>query len=74
MPLANGIESASAIRSILPETHLVIITTFPELVGASMARMAGFDAVIDKAKCSVGLTSALQSFFGESVLPSISPS
>src|SRR5690348_17391589 len=36
MPLANGIESASAIRSVLPKTRIVIVTMFPDLVGKSM--------------------------------------
>jgi DNA-binding NarL/FixJ family response regulator len=73
MPIANGVESASAMRSTLPETRIVIVTMYPELIGQSVARMAGIDAVIDKTKCAAGLTSALQTFFGESELPSIQP-
>src|SRR6185437_9946480 len=48
MPVANGIESASAIRSALPKTRIVIVTMFPELVGTSMTKMAGIDLVVDK--------------------------
>lgn len=69
MPLANGIESASAIRSILPKTRVVIVTMFPELVGKSMARMAGIDLVIDKTKCAPGLTAAFKTVFSEASEP-----
>ena len=62
MPLANGIESASAIRSILPKTRIVIVTMFPDLVGKSMTKMAGIDVVVDKTKCAPGLKAAFDSF------------
>lgn len=62
MPLANGIESASAIRSILPKTRIVIVTMFPDLVGKSMTKMAGIDLVVDKTKCAPGLTAAFNAF------------
>lgn len=62
MPLANGIESASAIRSILPKTRIVIVTMFPDLVGKSMTKMAGIDLVVDKTKCAPGLIAAFNAF------------
>lgn len=71
MPVANGIESASAIRSISPKTRVVIVTMYPDLVGKRMARLAGVDFVIDKMKCLEGLTAALQTFFGVSKPPTI---
>jgi DNA-binding NarL/FixJ family response regulator len=69
MPLANGIESASAIRSASPKTHVVIVTMFPDLVGKSMAKLAGIDMVIDKTKCVAGLTDAFQTLFRDSPEP-----
>ncbi|MGH9574017.1 MAG: response regulator transcription factor [Candidatus Acidiferrales bacterium] len=63
MPLANGIEAASAIRSVLPKTRIVIITMFPDLVGKSMTKMAGIDLVVDKTKCAPGLLAAFKTLF-----------
>lgn len=71
MPVANGIESASAIRSISPKTRVVIVTMYPDLVGKRMAKLAGVDFVIDKMKCLEGLTAALQTLFGVSKPPTI---
>lgn len=73
MPFANGIESASAIRSLLPKTHVVVITMFPDLIGKGMARLAGIDFVIDKTKCAPALTTAIQTLFKESEPPLIAP-
>ena len=71
MPLANGVESASAIRSVLPKTHVLLITMFPDLVGTSMAKLAGIDFVIDKTKCGLELTTAINTLFSEPEPPAI---
>lgn len=73
MPFANGVESASAIRSVLPKTRVLLITMFPDLVGTSMAKLAGIDRVIDKTKCAAELASAIQTLFRDPEPPSIAP-
>lgn len=73
MPVANGIESASAIRSALPKTRIVIVTMFPELVGTSMTKMAGIDLVVDKTKCASGLLAAFTLFSNVPEPPAIAP-
>lgn len=62
LPITNGVEAASAIRSVLPKKRVAIVTMFPELLGKSMAKMAGIDLIIDKTKCVPGLMSALKEF------------
>ena len=60
MPEMNGAEAASAIRSSLPDTRIVIFTLFSDSLGRFMAKMSGVDVVVSKSEGLTGLAKALQ--------------
>jgi DNA-binding NarL/FixJ family response regulator len=48
MPRMNGMETAAALKRMLPNVLIVAFTMYAELLGRSLPSTAGIDAVIDK--------------------------
>jgi DNA-binding NarL/FixJ family response regulator len=48
MPRMNGMETAAALKRMIPNVLIVAFTMYSELVGKSLPSTAGIDAVIDK--------------------------
>ena len=50
MPQMNGIEAASIIKREVPQTRIVMFTTYDICVGGSLASHVGIDAVLSKSE------------------------
>jgi DNA-binding NarL/FixJ family response regulator len=48
MPGLNGVETASALRRLMPNVLIIAFTMYVELLGDPLPCTAGIDAVIDK--------------------------
>jgi DNA-binding NarL/FixJ family response regulator len=48
MPMMNGVEAASVLRGLMPETPIVLYTMYDDSVGKSIAAAAGVRAVVSK--------------------------
>jgi len=48
MPRMNGIEAASILRQTMPDTPIILLTLYQNLLGPSLASAVGVKAVIDK--------------------------
>jgi DNA-binding NarL/FixJ family response regulator len=48
MPKMNGMETAAALKRMIPNVLIVAFTMYSELLGKSLPSTAGIDAVIDK--------------------------
>jgi DNA-binding NarL/FixJ family response regulator len=48
MPMMNGAEVASVLRSSMPQVRLILFTMYSEAVGNSLASAVGVDLVLSK--------------------------
>jgi DNA-binding NarL/FixJ family response regulator len=48
MPRMNGMETAAALKRVMPNVLIVAFTMYAELLGKSLPSSVGIDAVIDK--------------------------
>jgi two-component system, NarL family, nitrate/nitrite response regulator NarL len=69
MPVMNGIEAASVIRAIAPDTRIILFTMFADDLGHSIARAAGIDLIISKSDGAPALIAALRRVLPESSSP-----
>jgi DNA-binding NarL/FixJ family response regulator len=53
MPRLNGIEAASILKKMLPNSYIVVFTLFDEVLGSKLVDAAGVDLIVPKAE---GLT------------------
>ena len=60
MPNLNGAAAASIIRSLVPNTRIVMFTMFADSFGQSMAKHLGVDIVISKTDGSTALIDAIR--------------
>ena len=61
MPNMNGIEAASVLKKMMPDTRIVMFTMFSDSLGSVLPSWAGVDLVVPKAE---GLTNLVQSLRG----------
>lgn len=62
MPKMNGLEAASVIKKLLPDTHIVVFTMFDDAMGSKLSSAAGVDMVISKADGMGVLVKAVHRF------------
>src|SRR2546423_2225131 len=48
MPMMNGVEAASVLRGLMPQTPIVLYTMYDDAVGKSLAAAVGVSAVVSK--------------------------
>lgn len=48
MPRMNGVETASILRKTMPDTPIILLTLYQNLIGPSLASAVGVKAIIDK--------------------------
>jgi DNA-binding NarL/FixJ family response regulator len=48
MPGMNGITVAHILKKIVPDTHLILYTLFPDLLSPEEIRSSGFSAIVSK--------------------------
>lgn len=65
MPIMNGLEAASAIRSRLPKVRIVVFTMHSDVIGGALAKAIGVDVVVAKSEGASGLIKALQTIWSE---------
>lgn len=66
MPNMNGLEAASAIRSRVPNAHMVVFTLHSDVIGKGLAKAIGVDVVVPKSEGAMGLIKALEAIWAES--------
>lgn len=66
MPNLNGAAAASVIRSLVPDTRIVMFTMFADSFGQSMAKRLGVDTVISKNDGAAALIDAIRKCLGPS--------
>lgn len=70
MPVMNGIEAAKQLKKIVPETHLLMFTSFPLPGAEEAARSAGIEAFVAKTD---GATTLLRSLRQIALRPTAQP-
>src|ERR1700751_4673101 len=70
MPVMNGIEAARQLKRIMPETHLLMFTSFPLPGAEEAAKSVGIEAFVAKTQ---GATTLLQSLARIATSPSTAP-
>jgi DNA-binding NarL/FixJ family response regulator len=58
MPAMNGLTAGSILKKMLPQTPLILFTSFGNVLNSSDVRRAGFSALIDKTEAGKLLTAA----------------
>jgi DNA-binding NarL/FixJ family response regulator len=48
MPGIDGVQTARALKSVIPQVRIVVFTLYAELLGNTLPAALGIDAVIDK--------------------------
>lgn len=67
LPGMNGLEVASALRSVLPKTKLVLFSAYTESLGSrASATAAGFDLIVPKGSL-IDMAESLKSLAAKSV-------
>jgi DNA-binding NarL/FixJ family response regulator len=62
MPNMNGIEAASELKKLLPNSHIIVFTMFDDALGSRLSSAAGVDLVVPKAEGLTVLVRAVQHF------------
>jgi DNA-binding NarL/FixJ family response regulator len=62
MPDMNGIETASVLRKMLPDVHIIVFTMFDDALGSRLSSAAGVDLVVPKTAGLTVLVNAVQHF------------
>jgi DNA-binding NarL/FixJ family response regulator len=65
MPRMNGVEAASVIKKMVPQSKIVLFSMYGEEVGKSIKAASGIDAVVSKPEGVGNLIKHLQAFLGE---------
>jgi DNA-binding NarL/FixJ family response regulator len=65
MPRMNGVEAASVIKKIVPQSKIVLFSMYGEEVGKTIKKASGIDAVVSKPEGVGNLIKYLQAFLGE---------
>jgi DNA-binding NarL/FixJ family response regulator len=65
MPRMNGVEAASVIKKMVPQSKIVLFSMYAEEVGKSIKSASGIDAVVSKPEGVGNLIKHLQAFLSE---------
>lgn len=60
MPVMNGIEAARQLKRLVPESQLLVLTSFPTPCAEEAARMVGIEAFVAKSDGAASLIENLQ--------------
>jgi DNA-binding NarL/FixJ family response regulator len=64
MPDMNGIETASILKKMLPDVHIIVFTMYDAALGSRLCSAVGVDLVVSKAEGLSGLVNAVNHFMG----------
>jgi DNA-binding NarL/FixJ family response regulator len=64
MPGMNGVETASVIKKLLPNVHIIVFTMFDEALGSRLRSAVGVDLVIPKTEGLTVLVKAVHNLMG----------
>jgi DNA-binding NarL/FixJ family response regulator len=64
MPDMNGIETASILKKMLPEVHIIIFTMYDAALGSRLCSAVGVDLVVSKAEGLNSLVKAVNHVMG----------
>jgi CheY-like chemotaxis protein len=68
MPIMNGVEVASLIRSRMPNTPVVVYTTFDDVLGKPLAATLGIAAIVSKSDGLAKLLARIEALLESSTL------
>ena len=60
MPNLNGIETASVLKKMMPESYVILFTVFDDALGSRLTTAVGVDLVVPKTEGLTGLLKAVQ--------------
>ena len=60
----NGIETASILKKMLPDVHIIVFTMYDAALGSRLCSAVGVDLVVSKAEGLNGLVKAVNHFMG----------
>ena len=64
MPRLNGIETASILKKMMPDSHIIVFTMFDDALGSRLTSAVGVDLIVPKAAGLTGLMKAVQHLMG----------
>jgi DNA-binding NarL/FixJ family response regulator len=64
MPNMNGIETASALKNMLPGAYIIVFTMYADALGSRLSSAVGVDLVVSKAEGLNGLVKAVNQLLG----------
>ena len=64
MPRLNGIEAASVLKRMLPDSYIILLTVFDDALSSRLSSAVGVDLIVPKAEGLTGLLKAVQHFKG----------
>ena len=70
MPRMNGAEAASILNQTMPNTPIVLLTLYQNVLGSALATAVGVRAIVDKTDGMDKLVACVRSLLGGSTLPS----
>jgi DNA-binding NarL/FixJ family response regulator len=68
MPIMNGVEVASLIRSRMPNTPVVVYTMFDDVLGKPLAATLGIAAIVSKSESLAKLVARIEALLESSTL------
>jgi len=60
MPRLNGIEAASVLKRIVPDSYVILFTVFDDALSSKLTSAVGVDLVVPKVEGLTGLLKAVQ--------------
>jgi len=70
MPRMNGAEAASILNQTMPNTPIVLLTLYQNVLGSALATAVGVRAIVDKTDGMDKLVACVRSLLGGSTFPS----
>ena len=64
MPRLNGIEAASVLKRIVPDSYVILFTVFDDALSSKLTSAVGVDLIVSKAEGLTGLVKAVQHLMG----------
>jgi DNA-binding NarL/FixJ family response regulator len=64
MPEMNGVEAASVLKKLMPNTFIIVFTMYGESIGRSLTAAAGVDLVLSKPDGMRALADAVEALIG----------
>jgi DNA-binding NarL/FixJ family response regulator len=68
MPNFGGIEAASILKKLIPDSHIIVFTLFDDALVSRLSAAAGVDLVVPKTEGLTGLVNSIQRLIGAALM------